>query len=368
MAKATNRPKRPGRTPAQMGFAMPAEWEPHEATWMAWPHRPDDFPGKLAAVRWAFVEIIRRIVPGETVRLIVESRAHRRQAERMLARAGADPARVELIDWPTDRGWTRDFGPVFVKRTRPREALAVVDFRFNAWCKYPQWRRDDRIAARAAKRLRLRRFVPLARGRQFVLEGGAIDVNGQGTLITTEQCLLQQRRHVRNPGTNRIETENILRDYLGADNVIWLSKGIAGDDTNGHVDDFCRFVGPRTVVLCHESDPRDANHAPLADARERLQSARLPGGAKLEIVPLPMPAPLYFDGLRLPASYANFYIANAAVLVPTFNDPSDRVAMGTLAELFPGREVVGIHAVDLVLGLGAVHCLTQQRPALDTPS
>jgi len=348
-------------------FRMPAEWEPHTATWLGWPHNASDWPGKFAPVPWVFGEMVRRIVPGETARIIVESAAHEAKARRVLSRIGVDPSRVEFFRFPTDRGWTRDSGPLFVLDERAGAEAVVAAFRFNAWAKYPDWKKDAMVPARAAKALGLRLVRPEAGGREVILEGGAIDVNGRGTLIATEECLLDPRVQARNPGMTREELEGVFREYLGASNVIWLGKGIAGDDTHGHVDDLCRFVGPRTVVLCRERNARDANHRPLEENFERLSGARLEDGSRLEVVPIPMPAPLYMDGVRLPASYANFYVCNEAVLVPTFNDPNDRVALGILAERFPGRAVAGIHAVDLVWGLGAVHCLTQQQPAAASP-
>jgi len=269
--------------------------------------------------------------------------------------------RVEFFRFPTNRGWTRDFGPLFIRRG-PAE-VAIARFRFNGWAKYPDWKRDDKIPERAAQRLKLRVFRARAGNRDVVLEGGSIDVNGKGTLLTTEECLLDPVVQPRNPGLDRAAIETVLRDYLGITAVWWLGRGIAGDDTHGHVDDLCRFVNPRTVVLCRETDPRDANYGPLEENRERLEGMRLEDGSKPEVVFLPMPAPVAFAGQRLPASYANFYIANAAVLVPTFNDPKDRVALGILADLFRDRPVIGIHAVDLVWGLGTIHCLTQQEPA-----
>jgi agmatine deiminase len=354
------------QTPAELGFRMPAEWEPHQATWLAWPHNRSDWPRKFAPIPWVYAEIVRKLTPGEVARILVNSAAHERQARGVLVRAGVDLAQVEFFRFPTNRGWTRDFGPIFVRRTTPSE-LAIARFRFNAWAKYPDWQRDDRIPERAAAKLKL----PLYRarggggggGRDIVLEGGAVDGNGRGTLLTTEQCLLDSTVQVRNPGLSRAEVEDVLRDLLGATNVLWLGNGIVGDDTHGHVDDLCRFVNARTVVVCSERDPRDANYRALRENRERLEGMRLEDGSKIATVELPMPAPLYCDGQRLPASYANFYIANSGVLVPTFNDPNDRVALGILAELVPDRPVVGIHAVDLVWGLGTIHCLTQQEPA-----
>jgi agmatine deiminase len=341
---------------------MAAEWEPHAATWLVWPHKLSDWPGKIAPIQWVYAEIIRKLVPGEIVRLLVPSRAHETSARRVLARAGVDLARVEFLRVATDRGWTRDMGPAFVRRHKPKAETAIVRFRFNGWAKYPDWKNDDRIPAWAAKRFGHRLFDARVGGREVVLEGGSIDVNGRGTLLTTEECLLDPEVQVRNPGFGRAEWEQVFRDCLGAGNVVWLGRGIEGDDTHGHVDDLARFVDPRTIVLCAEDDPEDENLRVLAVNRERLEDARLEDGTKPEIVSLPMPKPLYFDGRRLPASYANFYISNAAVLVPTFNDENDRRALGLLAELIRDRPVVGIHAVDLVWGLGTLHCLTREEP------
>lgn len=353
----------PGQTPAALGYRLPAEWEPHEATWIGWPHNLTDWPRKFAPIPWVYGEIVRKIAPGEIVRILVNSKAHEEGARRILTRIGVDLARLEFFRFPTDRGWTRDFGPMFVKRSGPRPDVAILRGGFTGWAKYPNWRKDCQVPARAARALHRRLFEAEVKGRTFVLEGGSIDPNGLGTLLTTEECLLDPITQVRNPGLSRQEVETAFQEYLGVRNVLWLGKGIAGDDTHGHVDDLGRFVGPRTVVLCQEKNPHDPNYRPLEENWERAQDMRLEDGSKLEVVPLPMPGPLYLDGQRLPASYANFYIANAAVLVPTFNDPQDRVALGTLAELFPDRPVVGIHAVDLVWGLGTLHCLTHEQPA-----
>ena len=350
-------------TPASLGFRFPAEWEPHAATWIAWPHNASDWPGKFAPIRWVYGEIVRRIVPGEIVRILVNSAAHEARARRVLVKSGVDLSRVEFFRFPTNRGWTRDFGPLFLRKDGPAPELAIARFRFNGWAKYPDWKRDDRIPDRVGRRLRLPTFTPNARGGGVVLEGGSIDVNGLGTLLTTEQCLLDAVAQARNPGLSRSDLERVLRDHLAVTDVVWLGRGIAGDDTHGHVDDVCRFVGPRTIVLCQETNPADYNYRPLAENRERLAAVRTADGSSLEIVELPMPSPVSFAGRRLPASYANFYIANAAVLVPTFNDPNDRTALGIMAEVFIDRPVVGIHALDLVWGLGTLHCLTQQQPA-----
>jgi agmatine deiminase len=343
---------------------MPAEWERHTATWLGWPHNTTDWPGKFGPIPWVYGEIVRHIAPGETVRILVDSRAREVAARRVLERAGVALEAVQFLRFPTNRGWTRDSGPIFVHRDEPGPALAIVRFHFNGWAKYPDWKKDGRIPELAARKLRVRLFDVTRGGRRVVLEGGSIDVNGRGTLITTEECLLDPLVQVRNPGFAKADIEAVLKETLGVGNVLWLGRGIAGDDTHGHVDDLCRFVGAHRVVLCRERNARDENYAALEENRERLQEMRAEDGSRLEVVDLPMPAPVTFDGLRLPASYANFYIANAAVLVPTFNDPQDRIALGILAELFPDHPVVGIHAVDLVWGLGTLHCLTQQEPAI----
>jgi agmatine deiminase len=344
-------------------YYMPAEWAEHEATWLGWPHHPTDWPGKLQAVEWAYAEMIRKLSVGEHVNLAVENFAMKRRVLRILGAAGISVSRVRLHYIPTNRGWMRDSGPIFVRHAE-RRSRAIVHFHFNGWARYRDWQKDRRVPEYAARLLRVPLIEAVWKGRRVVLEGGSIDVNGRGCLITTEECLMDGRRQVRNPGFSRADVEAVFERYLGIRHVIWLGKGIVGDDTHGHVDDICRFVNPNTVVLCRERNSRDENYRVLEENRERLASARLENGARLEVVELPMPAPLYFRGSRLPASYANFYIANAAVLVPTFNDPMDRVALGILGELFRDRAVVGIHASDLVVGLGTIHCLTQQQPAL----
>lgn len=342
---------------------MPAEWELHEATWLGWPHNASDWPGKLAAIHWVYAEIVRKLEAGEHLRILVNSKPHEERAKRFLFRANLSLDQIEFFRIPTNRGWTRDFGPIFVKKTSSKPEVAIARFGFNAWARYPDWKKDNQVAVRLAKPLKCRLLPITFKGRDVVLEGGSIDVNGMGTLLTTEECLLDPRIQVRNPGLSRDNYETLFCRSLGVTNVVWLNKGVTGDDTHGHVDDICRFVDPKTVVLCQERNIHDENHRPLAENRERLDSARLEDGTKVEVIPLPMPSPLYFDGRRLPASYANFYIGNAAVLVPTFNDPNDRVALGILSELFKDRPVVGIHAVDLVWGFGTIHCLTQQQPA-----
>jgi len=349
--------------PAAQGFAMPAEWARHDATWLAWPHNVRDWPGRFAPIPWVYAEIVRQVARGELVRLSVLDAAHERKVRALLTRAGVPLDAVEFRRFPTDRIWARDHGPIWVVRGGDNAAKAIARFGFTGWAKYPNHKKDAKIPERAARALRVPLLPALHGGREVVLEGGAIDVNGRGSILTTEECLLDPAVQVRNPGFGRDDYQQVFAGMLGAKNTIWLGKGIAGDDTHGHVDDLARFVDVRTIVLCREEDPRDPNHAILEENRERLEGARLEDGTRPEVAYLPMPAPVVFDGQRLPASYANFYVCNAAVLVPTFNDPKDRVALGLLAELFRDRPVVGIHALDLVWGLGTLHCLSQQEPA-----
>lgn len=348
---------------------MPAEWEPHEAVWLGWPHNPADWPGKIAAIHFVYAEIIRRIVNSEKARIIVNNAAHESKARSILTKANVRLAAVEFYHIPSNRGWTRDTGPIFVRTAcvsgRPtfESEVVVAGFKFNGWANYADHELDTKIARTLAKKLRKPYFRVEHRNRHFVLEGGAIDVNGCGTLITTEECLLDPEVQVRNPGVTRGEYEKVLAESLGATNVLWLNKGIAGDDTHGHVDDLCRFVDKKTVVLCREENSSDANYKLLEENRERLEGMRLENGSKIAIEFLPMPEPVVYRGQRLPASYANFLITNSSVLVPTFNDPNDRIALGILAEFFPKRKVIGIHALDLVWGLGTLHCLSQQQPS-----
>src|SRR5262245_51189321 len=365
----TNNSKPNPATPSTLGYSMPAEWEPHEATWLGWPHNPTDWPDKLDTIRWVYGEMVKKISAGELVRLLVRNKNEEKLARTYLARAGCNLKRIQFIVYPTNRGWMRDSGPIFVRRKNRQSPIAnrqletaIVHFHFNAWAKYDDWQKDRKVPELAARLLKKRLFNAEYRGRDFVIEGGGIDVNGRGTLLTTEECYLDRKVQVRNPGLGRKAIDETLKQYLGVTNVLWLLNGPVGDDTHGHIDDICRFVNPKTVVLIREQNKRDINYRPLSENWDRIQDLRLEDGSRPEVVPLPMPAPLYFDGYRLPASYANFYISNSAVIVPTFNDPNDRVALGTLGELFRDRPVVGIHAVDLVLGFGSLHCLTQQQP------
>ncbi|MBS1849668.1 MAG: agmatine deiminase family protein [Acidobacteria bacterium] len=358
-------------TPAQLGYRMPAEWEPHSATWLAWPHFAGDWPGKFEPIPWVYAEIIRHLARHERVELIVNNAASEKQARKVLGRAGALHKNVRFHRWPTDRVWTRDSGCSFLLGSNPgtspragKSRLGAVKWRFNAWAKYSNWKHDEKIGSRMAETARAREFRPLFGKERMVLEGGSIDVNGLGTLLTTEECLLSTVQQ-RNPGMQREDYEQIFADYLGIKNVIWLDKGITGDDTHGHVDDLTRFVSADTVVTVVEPDPDDKNYRPLRDNLRRLRVATDQGGKPLNIVELPMPQKISFESTRLPASYANFYIANGIVLVPVFNDPHDRFALDTLANLFPEREIVGIYCGDLVWGFGTLHCMTQQQPKSD---
>jgi agmatine deiminase len=328
---------------------MPAEWAPHEATWIAWPHNRADWPGRFAPIPWVYGEIVRKLSHVEKVRILVASATGERQARRILRKVGAAMEVVEFFECPTDRVWTRDYAPLFVRNRKG--VIAATKWRFNGWAKYPNHKQDDAAGRHAAKRSGVETWAI-----DMVLEGGSVDVNGEGLLLTTEECLLSDVQ-ARNPGMSRREIERRLRDYLGADRVIWLRNGITGDDTHGHVDDLARFVSPDTVVIASEDDRADTNYSLL---RENLALLKQTG---LRAIKLPMPRPLIFDGVRLPASYANFYIANGLVLVPTFNDPADRVALATLAKCFPDRIVTGIDSTALIWGLGALHCMTQQQPA-----
>jgi agmatine deiminase len=435
---------------------MPAEWEPHAATWLAWPHYHGDWPGKFEPIPWVYTEIIRNLARHERVELIVNDAAAERQIRKLLDRANAALENVRFHRWPTNRVWLRDSGAIFVSdscgsdtpvrglplasqtlagnkalethdfSSKPAlsmskepalsmskepalstskepalstskepalstskgavndsyqgtalavpqpaktggalapEALLALNFRFNAWAKYSNYRHDAKISALMSSVARAEKILPFSHQKRVVLEGGSIDVNGCGTILTTEECLLSKVQQ-RNPGMSRKDYEKMFADYLGAPHVIWLGRGICGDDTHGHVDDLTRFVAPDTVVTMVEPNRKDINHKPLRENLRRLHAARDQAGKPLNIVELPMPGPVVFEQRRLPASYANFYIANGIVLVPVFNDPNDRIALNTLAALFPTRQVVPIYSGDLVWGLGTMHCMTQQQPAL----
>jgi agmatine deiminase len=387
-------PSSPSSRESNVSFRMPAEWEPHAATWLAWPHYKLDWPGKFEPIPWVYAEIIRYLSQHERVELIVKDAAAEKLARETLKRAHALNDNIRFHRWPTNRVWTRDSGCAFVipcgadipvRETRrdlraesqnpppvakdatrlgqpKNREMTAIKWRFNAWAKYPNWQHDEKIGSLMAKMAGAREIQPKFGKQSVVLEGGSIEVNGQGSLITTEECLLS-RVQQRNPGMKRLDYEKIFAQYLGASNVIWLGSGIVGDDTHGHVDDITRFVSADTVVTCVESDPASENYEALRENIRRLRDATTEDGKPLATIDLPMPAPLYFEGRRLPASYANFYIANGLVLVPVFNDPNDRVAADIFADIFPDREVVGIYCGDLIWGFGAIHCMTQQQPA-----
>jgi agmatine deiminase len=342
---------------------MPAEWEPHSATWIAWPHNPTDWPGRFQPIPWVYADIVRHLSRVERVDILVNDAEARTKAQKLLGQANVPAANIQFHLWPTNRVWTRDSGAIFVRSSNGE--VAATDWRFNAWAKYPDWKLDDKVAAKMAREAAVPCWQPEANvnGKKVrvVLEGGSIDVNGRGTMLTTEECLLSEVQQ-RNPGLSRSDVEKVFSDYLGITKVIWLNKGIAGDDTHGHVDDLARFVAPDTVVTVIESNRADENYEPLQENLELLRRATDQDGRPLKVVTIQMPAPVIIKGQRVPASYANFYIANELVLVPTFNDPNDRAALNTLAELFPDRKIVGIHCGDFIWGLGAIHCMTQQQP------
>jgi agmatine deiminase len=342
------------------GFRMPAEWEPHAATWLAWPHETTDWPGKFATIPWVYGEIVRHLSRLEKIRILIANKDAEQRARKILAKSGAELAALEFFYLPTDRSWTRDYCPVFVQTSQG--SPAVLNWRFNGWAKYSNAKYDDAVTQKLAPKLKLPVITPEWNGQRVVLEGGSIDVNGAGTILTTEECLLSEIQ-ARNPELSRADMEAVFRQYLGAHHTLWLKNGIAGDDTHGHIDDLARFTDPHTVVIASEDNKDDANYEPLKENLALLRNMRDQDGLALRIEKLPMPEPVFFNGQRLPASYANFYIANGLVLMPTFNDAKDRVALNKLAQLFPGRKLVGIAATDLVLGLGTLHCMTQQEPA-----
>jgi agmatine deiminase len=335
-------------------YTMPAEWAPHRATLLAWPHNKNDWPDRFGPIPWVYIEIIQKLTRFERVILLVRGENDQETASDMLDRAGVDLKKVDFQHIKTDRIWMRDSGPIWVASNNKVDT--ILDFKFNAWAKYPNHKLDDKIPEKLEPVLGLKRVVPMHKGKRVVLEGGSIDVNGKGILLTTEECLLSKKKQVRNPGFTAADYEEVFAKYLGIKQVIWLGDGIVGDDTHGHVDDLSRFVNENTVVTVVEGNKKDANYALLQDNLKRLKKTRL------NVVELPMPKPIIFEGERLPASYANFLIANKQVLVPTFNDANDRIALNILAECFPKHEIVGIHCSDFIWGLGTLHCMSQQVP------
>ncbi|HSR59613.1 MAG TPA: agmatine deiminase family protein [Robiginitalea sp.] len=344
----------------RQAIRYPAEWEPQEGVLLCYPHNGHDWPGKYGAIQWALIDFIKKVAEVETVFLLVRDRALPAIVHEKLERAHVNTKQVQYIVCKTNRSWMRDSGPIGIYRNGKRSFLK---FAFNGWAKYTNYRLDRHVAGVVSSHFSQSPLVASYRGKEVVLEGGALESNGRGTLITSEECLLHPSVQVRNPGFTREDYEAVFREFLGITHVIWVNKGIVGDDTHGHIDDLCRFVSPDTIVAVEEENPKDENYAILQENLELLRKSRLQDGSKPKIVTLPMPRPILYEGLRLPASYANFLILNQRVLVPTFNDVNDARALGQLAACFPDREVIGIHALDLIWGFGTLHCLSQQVPA-----
>ncbi|WP_158981098.1 MULTISPECIES: agmatine/peptidylarginine deiminase [unclassified Flavobacterium] len=338
---------------------FPAEWEKQQGMLLCFPHNGKDWPGKYEAVQWAFVEFIKKVATFETVFLVVADENQKTKVNTMLETAHVELANVSYIIHKTNRSWMRDSGPIIIKNGTEREAL---NFNFNGWAKYKNIQLDKFVPAKVGEFLNIPVTQVMYKGKPVIVEGGAIDVNGRGTLLTSEECLMHPDIQVRNAGFTKEDYETVFKEYLGVTNVIWLGDGIEGDDTHGHIDDLCRFVNEDTIVTIVENDTLDKNYKPLQDNLKRLQNATLENGKSPVIVALPMPKKVEFDGLRLPASYANFLILNQCVLVPTFNDSNDRKALNILAECFPDREIIGINATDFIWGFGTLHCLSQQIP------
>ncbi|RRQ50409.1 agmatine deiminase family protein [Maribacter algicola] len=338
---------------------FPAEWERQRGVLLCFPHNGKDWPGKYEAIQWAFVEFIKKVSLFETVFLVVAHQSLKKKVSDLLLMASVDLDRVSFIIHKTNRSWMRDSGPIIVKHNGKSEA---INFNFNGWAKYNNWQLDKHVPAVVSDFLKVPLTQATYKGNKVILEGGALEVNGKGTLITTEECLLHPSIQVRNAGYTKDDYEAVFKEYLGVTNTIWLGEGVQGDDTHGHIDDLCRFVKANTVVTVVETDPKNKNYKPLQENLKRLQKAVLEDGSPLKVVELPMPKTILFEGLELPASYANFLIINGAVLVPTFNDSNDRIALNILAECFPDREVIGINCIDLIWGFGTLHCLSQQIP------
>ena len=344
-------------TPRSLGYSMPAEWMPHRATWLSWPHNRETWPTQLESVREVWVRMIKALAPHEEVALLVNDEQTQQDVTARLKDAGALMKNISILKIPSVDVWMRDYGPTFLTRRGSENPLAFNDWVFNGWGrKYKSYESDDRVAKDIAAFLK----VPVFH-HSVVLEGGSIDVNGAGTCLTTEQCLLNRNR---NPDMSREEIEKFLKDVLGVSHFIWLGEGIVGDDTDGHIDDIARFISPTTIACVLEKNFQDENYASLRENYERLQNAQDQDGNRLSVVTLPCPASVGYQGSRLPASYANFYIANEVVLVPVFDDPNDRNALGILQELFPDRRVLGLACRTVVVGLGAIHCVTQQEPRI----
>ena len=338
---------------------FPAEWEKQQGILLCFPHNGNDWPGKYEAVKWAFVEFIKKVATFEEVFLMVADENQKEKVSVMLETAHVDLSKVSYIIQKTNRSWMRDSGPIIVKNGNEREAL---NFNFNGWAKYKNIQLDKHVPAKVGEFLNIPVSQVMHKGKPVIVEGGAIDSNGRGTLLTSEECLMHPDIQVRNPNFTKADYEAVFKEYLGITNVIWLGDGIEGDDTHGHIDDLCRFVNEDTIVTIVETNPTDFNYKPLQDNLKRLQNATLENGKSPTIVALPMPKRIDFEGLRLPASYANFLILNNSVLVPTFNDSNDRIALNILSECFPDREIIGISCTDFIWGFGTLHCLSQQIP------
>ena len=338
---------------------FPAEFEKQQGIVLCFPHNGKDWPGKYEAIQWAFVEFIKKVASFEQVFLVVVDEKLKEKVIDRLQTAHVDMKNVSFIIQKTNRSWMRDSGPIVVKNGSKREAL---NFNFNGWAKYKNFQLDKLVPSKVAQHLNIPLTQVTYKGKPVIVEGGAIDVNGKGTLLTSEECLMHPTIQVRNQGFTKADYEAVFKEYLGVTNVIWLGDGIEGDDTHGHIDDLCRFVNEDTIITIVESNPKDTNYKPLQDNLERLQKAKLENGKSPKIVTLPMPKRLDFDGVRIPASYANFLILNHCVLVPTFNDTNDRIALNTIADCFPDREIIGMSAIDLIWGFGTLHCLSQQIP------
>lgn len=338
---------------------FPAEWEKQQGILLSFPHNGNDWPGKYEAIQWAFVEFIKKVAIVEEVFLVVASEKLKEKVIGMLEMAAVQISNVSFIIYKTNRSWMRDSGPIIVYNEHGREAL---NFNFNGWAKYTNYQLDKHVPKQVSNFLNIPLTQVVYKGKPVIVEGGAIEVNGKGTLLTSEECLLHPSIQVRNKNFTKEDYEAVFKEYLGVTNVIWLGDGIVGDDTHGHIDDLCRFVNENTIITVVEDDKNDANYKSLQDNLKRLQQAKLENGALPKIVTLPMPKPLIFEGIQIPASYANFLILNKCVLVPTFNDANDRIALNTIAECFPDREIIGISAIDLIWGFGTLHCLSQQIP------
>ena len=338
---------------------FPAEWEKQQAILLCFPHNGNDWPGKYEAIQWAFIEFIKKVATYEQVILIVADEKLKAKVSDMLETAHVKLDSVSSIIHKTNRSWMRDSGPIIIKNGNQREAL---NFNFNGWAKYKNITLDKHVPTKVAQFLNIPLTPVIYKGKPVIVEGGAIETNGKGTLITSEECLMHPSIQVRNPNFTKEDYEIVFKEYLGITNVIWVGDGIEGDDTHGHIDDLCRFVNEDTIVTIVELDQNDNNYKPLQENLKRLQEAKLENGKTPKIIELPMPKRLDFDGLRLPLSYANFLILNHCVLVPTFNDAKDRIALNILADCFSDREIIGISAVDLIWGFGTLHCLSQQIP------